>query len=612
MEFLSIIIDRVGNTNVFNLIQGRLPAREIHLHTLVDDDLLQEFLLEIERLSRISNSVDPTVSAQLYDVTGELRKIGETFFQQFFPDSIKARLRSMENGYLFFHVDESLRTIPWELLHDGSAFLSDRFYIGKSIEGLWSDNQRQERERLRMLIVSDPTEDLDWARREGEELFEALISEVNADRLDVQLLSGKRVTKLNLLAALKDRDIIHYAGHVKFSSDPGERGWLLHGDRILKAREIEMAGFSPDLVFSNSCLSSAVQAGGPEMEGDSGRYFNDLAGAFLKAGIQNYIGTNWEIKDNPGTYSFALQFYRSIFEEKSVGEALYDARQYCRRSYQSFDITWANYVMHGNPMIRIFRSPHRRTFDASRNVLMVRRVLDEFPTPVANRYSDFMESDEADRSPLQAFELILRVFESVLTISGAFIFGTARLNDVKSSFPTPADPVGLYRWTEICFETLSSLHALKIQIHPVGLRDTLFLHRDTIFKLLEWRKEVLAGQVPMEILPSYVVTFQYLVDNLLSDLTVFRKNILHYLLPGEENNALVLHGSGEEVIRLLPVHYTEPFLKNIEEFHNQVCFFQPQKKLLFSLEGYLHYDLENRELHCPSLIRESVPTSGVD
>ena len=57
MDLFSIIIDRVGTTNVFNIIQGRLPSWDPHLQTIVDEDLIEELRGEIYRTSRLSTSL---------------------------------------------------------------------------------------------------------------------------------------------------------------------------------------------------------------------------------------------------------------------------------------------------------------------------------------------------------------------------------------------------------------------------------------------------------------------------------------------------------------------------------------------------------------------------
>jgi hypothetical protein len=332
---------------------------------MMDNDLIQEYLLEIERLSKIGTSLTGQERDGIFDLTGNLRRMGESFFLQFFPSAVQEMLRSAENGFLFLHTDDQLRQIPWELLHDGVCFLADKFYIGKNISGHWRDRQREERENLRVLIACDPTEDLEWARREGEGLFEALNSEVDPERLDIRFMSGRDITKLSLLDAMKDRDVVHYAGHVDPARTPGESGWPLSGGKILRTREIEKAGFSPDLVFANGC---SVQRSLGE---------SDVASAFLRAGIANFIGTNWEIRDSQNTLDFAVHFYRSIFEEKSLGESLFEARQFARRTYPPADLTWANYVLHGNPMARIYRSNRRFQVDMPAKKCIERDALRE-------------------------------------------------------------------------------------------------------------------------------------------------------------------------------------------------------------------------------------------
>jgi hypothetical protein len=58
----SIIIDRVGNTNVFNIVQDggvgnpALKANE-RLQSIIDDDLIGEYLEELGRIANISRSL---------------------------------------------------------------------------------------------------------------------------------------------------------------------------------------------------------------------------------------------------------------------------------------------------------------------------------------------------------------------------------------------------------------------------------------------------------------------------------------------------------------------------------------------------------------------------
>lgn len=582
MDNFNIIIDRVATTNVFNLIQGRIPTRDTHLQTIVDDDMVEEFLSEIERFGRISSNVIDERHTNI-NLSTELRRIGETFFLQFFPESIQKKLRHSMGGFLFLHVDQSLKNIPFELLHDGNCFLADKFFIGKNISGIWTETSRPEREKLKVLIVADPTEDLEWARKEGEGLFESLNAEVSADLIDLEFLSGGRINKLNLLNAMKEKDIIHYAGHLLYSSDQQESGWLLAEGKVLRAREIEKAGLAPDLVFSNSCLSIVS---GPENL-DQGK-LNDLASAFLRAGISTFIGTNWEIKDNARTYDFALHFYRALFDEKSVGEALFDARMHARRAYPAFDLTWANYVMHGNPMARIFRRSNRRTFDASRSILNARRIVSHYPTPIAIHYGKFLEIHQSAGAEEILRQLIL-TFEMTLYTVGAILFGNYRYLSMKGDLPLPDEDWTLRSWTDKIYECLATLSSVHIELAASGLLESMYLHREGVGKLLGWYESYCEGHMSEDSYDSHSVTFQYLLDNLLHDLSFLRRSSVLYI-PEHGQVSTLFRGKSVEEIRIVPEEFKAPDLfERMDANRGKVCYYNSSRSIIFSLQWFVQF-----------------------
>ncbi|MBX7057074.1 MAG: CHAT domain-containing protein [Leptospirales bacterium] len=579
MEFVSLIIDRVNVTNVFNVIQGRLPAREAHLQTRVDDDLIQEFLSEVNRMAQ--NSLAASALAPGEDLLRELRRVGETFYLQFFPEAIQERLRAAQDAFVFLHVDHSLRNIPWELLHDGRSFLADRFFLGKNVAGYWRDQTRAERDRLRMLIIADPTEDLEWARLEGEGLFESLNAEVSPDRLDVQFMAGRRITKLGILNAVKDRDIIHFAGHMHYSKEQQESGWLLSDGKVLRAREIEKAGLAPALVFSNSCLSAATETEEETAGEGMPARFNDLAGAFLKTGIGNYVGTNWEIRDSRLTYDFALQFYRALFDEKSVGEALFEARRHARRAFPPADFTWANYVLHGNPMTRIYRESNRRSFEASRSVLFVRRVLERYPLPIARAYSEVQKSQDSSDSQRQLLNLWL-LLESLLSMVGAIVFGNCR----RLSLTAPSDDASfttLRELGEAIYESLGAVRSLHMELAAGRLMESMYLHRDQIEKMIGARESWLGGELASDEFDSLAVTYQYFLDNLLNDLAALGRCQIFYF-PSSGEDAISLSGQHAATMRVLPAEFYEPETqKLLEAGRGRVFYFSSARRALFAL-----------------------------
>ncbi|MCE9501690.1 MAG: CHAT domain-containing protein, partial [Leptospira sp.] len=227
---IDLLIDRVGNVNVFNVLQSDSPAAESHLQSTMDEDLILEFIKEVENLAKVSISLSGKKSSESVitpDILKELKILGETFFEQFFPPAIAEKLKLTTKKNLHFRIDPALSVIPWELLHDGTCFLSDKFFIGKTVRGELSVQENRDREKLKMLIIADPTEDLKWAEKEGEELFKVLKQKVPASRLDIEFIGGKQITKLKLLSLIRGKNIIHYSGHLFFSEDPLENGWLL-------------------------------------------------------------------------------------------------------------------------------------------------------------------------------------------------------------------------------------------------------------------------------------------------------------------------------------------------------------------------------------------------
>lgn len=599
MDILNIIVDRVEAVNVFNLIQGRTPGRETHLHSRVDEDLLQEFLAELERIALVSNQLEEGSLALELNLSRRLRSAGQTFFDQFFPEAIQERLRSSDGGFLFFHVDQTLAGLPWELLYEGTCFLADKFSIGKNIAGFWSESLRAERDRLKVLIIADPTEDLDWARREGEGLLESLNADVSSDRIHVELLTGPRLGKLEILEAIRDRDIIHYAGHLHYDPRQKESGWLLPEGKILRAREIEKVGSLPGLVFSNSCMSMPDYLSGEEESGEAGsegRRFNHLAGAFLRAGIASYIGTSWEIKDSNRTFDFALQFYRSLFEERSVGEAMFDARKHARQQFPPNDMTWAAYTLHGNPLTRIFRSGNRRTFDASRNILTSRRILQQYPLPISRLYGQFLDAQELEvtRSG-EILSLLSRCFFHTLSICGSILF--SNLSSLKIRLSGLDHNMDFNEWTAEMYEGLNRVHSLGIELVAPGMVESFFLHRDNIEKLLNW-SQLARGDDTSD---AYLVTFQYLFDNLLTDLAFLGRFRMVYL-KDRAGDALELRGQEMNEMRILPSQMEDQQLsRSIEQSSGHVCFYNSSRRSLLSLGPYMRFDPSEGGYHYPLL-----------
>ena len=88
---LDLFIDRVGNVNVFNILNTTSSISTSHIQSIIDSDLINEYIKEIENTARISRTLDNKKNKNP-DILGELKSLGETFFDQFFPDEISRTL----------------------------------------------------------------------------------------------------------------------------------------------------------------------------------------------------------------------------------------------------------------------------------------------------------------------------------------------------------------------------------------------------------------------------------------------------------------------------------------------------------------------------------------
>jgi len=283
------------------------------------------------------------------EVISNLRQMGQTFRDELFTENIKKKFNESEAEHLTISLDDQLVQIPWELLHDGKQFLCQRFSMGRLVKTRQTTagtrNRKLERP-LKSLILADPEKNLESARKEGMEIRdflnqrEALISAV---------LRTEDITTALVGSNLKNFDMVHFAGHAEYNREnPAESGWRL-SDGVLKAGKfinMSQSGIMPALVFSNACQSARTE------EWTIKTHFHDeifgLANALILSGVKHYIGTFWEILDEPGK-TFALEFYKNIFTGLTVGEAMRRARLELINTYGEESLVWASYLLYGDP-----------------------------------------------------------------------------------------------------------------------------------------------------------------------------------------------------------------------------------------------------------------------
>jgi TolB-like protein len=349
---IHLTILRKGDTHIVDLAEvGSLIPRS---ETQVDGSFLLDLTDEVMRLAtpgydRRDAGESATHPSLLLPsgVVQDLQRVGSLIFSHLLTEPARQRIRTADSSDLYLRLDEHLIHIPWELCYDGEHFLATKFRVGRQvitgapIPEIAAD--REVRDHLKVLLVVDPTESLPEAGHEGE-LLCALLDGVA--KVEVTLLGGKQVRKIPLLAALQTHDIVHFAGHSHYDpDDPSKSGWRLH-EGVLTAGELSKLSRPPLLVFSNSCQAGTTSewAGGYRYEGQA----FGIGSAFLLAGVRNYVGTFWVVHDEESVL-FATSFYQHIVSGLSLGEALLKARHRVLQQRGWQGLTWASYMLYGDP-----------------------------------------------------------------------------------------------------------------------------------------------------------------------------------------------------------------------------------------------------------------------
>jgi hypothetical protein len=259
------------------------------------------------------------------------------------------------SGHLTLVLDESTACYPWEMValrgHSATQFLGVDYQLTRLFRTLLSQAPGMPpplNHRLRVLVIADPyrARPLEHARAEALAVIEALrraqelwggeymlratvrIGSYPEDdqlrqSLDQARAAGKVVESarpcepLELLTLILngEYDVVHYAGHGEFNPASGRMGWVFDRDCVLSAQEIFRIRQVPRLVFANACFSAATSDPKQDLLQRVG-----LAQAFFARGIQNYIGTGWEIKDDSAA-ELAHHFYRQVLGIVRAGGA---------------------------------------------------------------------------------------------------------------------------------------------------------------------------------------------------------------------------------------------------------------------------------------------------
>lgn len=339
---------------------------------------LQVTAAHIRKLCReaaaILNKATQKNSSDYYFIQ-QLKKNGQLLWDYLLTKEIKDKLSSTAGKNLILSLDECLIDIPWELLYDGREFLCLKFNIGRVVrtnQQPYPLHYRSSGGVIKMLILANPIGDLKSAYLEGIYIKNQLDSRRKHIKIDFK---STRIDTLYVKKNLRDYDIVHFAGHCEYDNDnPKNTGWVLSDGRFT-ARDVLALSHSlhlPSLVFSNACYSAKTGAALLDMDYQEKTY--SLAAAFLFSGVRHYIGTVWQVED-AASLMFAREFYSQLMRGRPIGESIRLGRLKLIEIYGLTDISWANYILYGDPNYVLFRMLKRDIPHAAPKIKKIARFV---------------------------------------------------------------------------------------------------------------------------------------------------------------------------------------------------------------------------------------------
>jgi pimeloyl-ACP methyl ester carboxylesterase len=296
------------------------------------------------------------------DMTGAaLTRFGETLGELVLSDNVRQALETCAEQHLVVVHDAAASQIPWETLRIRGAApavasgISHRYESADLSVAKWLQ-RKQLSERLNLLLVINPTNDLAAAAKEGRRVREQLDALGAGARY--RLLEGAQARKSELMRCFSsgEFDVIHYAGHAFFDAQQRSRSGLICADReVLSGEDLAGVGNLPPLVFFNACEAARVRTGRDAQHGskpprsEEVRRNIGVAEALLRGGIANFIGTYWPVGDTAAG-RFAEIFYTRLLAGAALNLALIDAR---RVLIDQASPDWADYVFYGDPDFRL-------------------------------------------------------------------------------------------------------------------------------------------------------------------------------------------------------------------------------------------------------------------
>ncbi len=188
----------------------------------------------------------------------------------------------------------------------------------------------------KMQLFGNPTHDLPFAEQEVKKL---------ATAFNAQCYIKNQVSREQILKAFNQCNIVHFAGHAKFSEGEGwQSGLVIGNEELLTAKDLIGLPFRCRFTALSGCetgLSKHIY--GDELVG--------LTRIFLLAGVQTLLVSQWKVNDSSTQLLFMAFYDNWINEGYSPVVSLQKAVMSVKEKFPS-PYDWAPFVLTGNWRLR--------------------------------------------------------------------------------------------------------------------------------------------------------------------------------------------------------------------------------------------------------------------
>ncbi len=303
-------------------------------------------LLSIGWIERVRGllgaSLEDMDGSQPEDARSRLISLGQYLFQELLPLELQRKIRNLAffgNMFTLLILADQDTWVPWELLHDGQAFLGERFVIGRWPREL--DDTRPYEFPVGAVNVAyyasikQPEQWVDLLELPGVPHPQPLPGGVFSSIDEAEEMRGLYLVRSGQVTGLSSQ----HDAPVQLNGTGGNG----NVDHEVRPAKLSLRRNRPLVNLGY------VSAGQPELT----MLEQAWAPTFVRAGCSAFVGPLWAVQPVVEE-AFVSTFYSHLWAGHSLGEAFRVGR-FLAKAAAPNSLDWLAYVLFGDPMARPYR-----------------------------------------------------------------------------------------------------------------------------------------------------------------------------------------------------------------------------------------------------------------